>query len=245
MKPMLAKHYEYQDPRGWWLSEKIDGCRATFDGENFISRAGKVFPAPASMIAAMPKGVRLDGEIHGGIGTFQSTVGRIRRGDWHGLRYAIFDVINEEIFEARQAALKALSLPAWCDVVTHTRCASEAHLDDYEAAIIDKGGEGVILRKPQSLYQHKRSGDFLKLKRSQSAEAVVVDHAKGQGKHTGRCGALIAEYQGKLFKLGTGLSNDDRENPPKAGELVTFSFFELTAGGVPRFPVFVGVRNYE
>ena len=103
----------------------------------------------------------------------------------------------------------------------------------------------MILRKPQSLYQHKRSGDLLKLKRSQSAEAVVVDHAKGHGKHAGRCGALIAEYQGKLFKLGTGLSDDDRENPPKAGELVTFSFFELTAGGVPRFPVFVGVRNYE
>ena len=64
------------------------------------------------MIAAMPKGVRLDGEIHGGIGTFQATVGRIRRGDWHGLRYAIFDVINEELFEARQATLKALLSPS-------------------------------------------------------------------------------------------------------------------------------------
>jgi len=245
MKPMLARHYDHRDPTGYWISQKIDGCRAVFDGENFMSRTGKLFPAPASMVAAMPKGVKLDGEIHGGIGSFQATVGRIRRGDWHGLRYAIFDVINAEPFEARQATLKALQLPAWCEVLTHTRCASEDHLDRYEAAILDKGGEGVMLRKPQSLYQHKRSSDLLKLKRSQSAEAVVIGHAEGQGKHTGRVGALIASYAGQTFKLGTGLSNEDRENPPKAGELVTFSYFETTNSGKPRHPVFVGVRNYE
>jgi len=245
LKPMLARHYDYRNPRGYWMSQKVDGCRAVFDGENFISRSGKIFPAPAEMKEAMPKGVLLDGEIHGGIGTFQATVGRIRRGDWHGLRYAIFDVINAELFEARQATLKALQLPAWCEVLTHTRCASEDHLDRYEAAILDKGGEGVMLRKPQSLCQHKRSSDLLKLKRSQSAEAVVIDHAKGHGKHAGRCGAIVAEYQGKLFKLGTGLSDEQRDNPPKAGELVTFSFFELTRGGTPRFPVFVATRNYE
>ena len=243
--PMLAKQHDYRDPTGYWLSEKIDGCRASFDGENFISRTGKTFPAPAEMKEAMPKGVILDGEIHGGRGTFQDTVGRVRRGDWHGLRYAIFDVVSADPFEARQATLRALQLPAWCDVLTHTRCASEDHLDDYEATIIDKGGEGIILRKPQSLYQHKRSGDLLKLKRSQSAEAVVIGHAEGQGKHAGRCGALIAEYQGKRFKLGTGLSDDDRETPPKVGEWVTFSFFELTNNGTPRFPVFVAARNYE
>ena len=245
LKPMLARHYDYRNPRGYWLSQKIDGCRAVFDGENFISRSGKIFPAPAEMKEAMPKGMMLDGEIHGGIGTFQATVGRIRRGDWHGLRYALFDVINAEPFEARQATLKALQLPTWCEVLTHTRCASRAHLDDYEATILEKGGEGVILRKPQSLYQHRRSSDLMKLKRSQSAEAVVIDHAKGHGKHAGRCGAIVAEYQGRLFKLGTGLSDEQRENPPAVGELVTFSFFELTAGGVPRFPVFIAVRNYE
>ena len=245
LTPMLAKQYDYRDPTGYWLSEKIDGCRCGWDGFDFISRSGKVFPAPAAMKEAMPKGVILDGEIHGGRGTFQTAVGRIRRGDWHGLRYAIFDVINADPFEDRQATLKALQLPAWCECLTHTRCASEEHLEQFEDAIIQAGGEGVILRKHGSEYTHGRSSDLLKLKRIQSAEAVVIGHAEGQGKHAGRCGALVVEYQGKRFKLGTGLSDDDRETPPKVGEWVTFSFFETTNNGTPRFPVFVAARNYE
>ncbi len=92
-----------------------------------------------------------------------------------------------------------------------------------------------MLRKPQSLYQHRRSSDLMKLKRSQSAEAVVIDHAKGHGKHAGRCGALVAEYQGKLFKLGTGLSDEQRENPPAVGELVErFHYFELNEPAASR-----------
>jgi DNA ligase-1 len=245
LKPMLARHYDYRNPTGYWLSEKVDGCRSLFDGENFISRSGKIFPAPAEMKEAMPKGMILDGEIHGGIGSFQATVGRIRRGDWLGLRYAIFDVISEGTLEERQALLGEAPLPAFCEVLEQTQCTGHDHLDRYEAAILEKGGEGVMLRKPQSLYQHRRSSDLMKLKRSQSAEAVVIDHAKGHGKHAGRCGALVAEYQGKLFKLGTGLSDEQRENPPAVGEFVTFSFFELTRGGTPRFPVFVATRNYE
>ena len=33
--------------------------------------------------------------------------------------------------------------------------------------------------------------------------------------------------------------------PPDIGALVTFSFFELTDGGLPRFPAFVATRDYE
>ena len=32
MKPMLAKKYEAQPVKGWWLSEKLDGIRAIWDG---------------------------------------------------------------------------------------------------------------------------------------------------------------------------------------------------------------------
>ena len=73
----------------------------------------------------------------------------------------------------------------------------------------------------------------------------MTGYAEGKGKHTGRCGALIASYAGQTFKLGTGLSDEDRETPPSIGELVTFSYFETTNSGKPRHPVFVGVRDYE
>jgi len=57
--------------------------------------------------------------------------------------------------------------------------------------------------------------------------------------------ALVAKFAGGVFKLGTGLSDEQRDNPPAVGSMVTFSFFELTDGGLPRFPSFVGVRDYE
>lgn len=245
LKPMLARSYSCYDPRGWYMSEKLDGVRSLFDGESFISRNGKTFPAPAEMIASMPQGVVLDGELYGGIGQFQTTVGKVRRGDWHGLTYEVFDVINGDPFEARQDVLRALKLPDWCRVVDQVKCLSDEHLMSYEATLIKQGAEGVMIRRPGSLYQHKRSDDLQKIKRAQTAEALVTGYHEGQGRLAGTVGALIAEYAGKVFKLGTGLTDEQRDNPPPVGSMVTFSYFELTNSGVPRFPVFVSVRDYE
>jgi DNA ligase-1 len=102
-----------------------------------------------------------------------------------------------------------------------------------------------MIRKPQSLYKHGRSSDLLKIKQFQSAEAEVVGYEQGKGKHAGRVGALIASFCGEVFKIGTGLSNDQREAPPAIGSVVMFSFFELTDAGKPRFASFMGVRDYE
>ena len=245
LKPMLARSYSCYDPRGWWMSEKLDGVRAVFDGTAFISRNGKTFPAPAEMIASMPSGVVLDGELFAGRGQFQTTVGKVRSGDWRGLKFMAFDVINSEPWEARQATLRGLKLPGWCRVVEQVQCVSDEHLCEYEATLISKGAEGVMLRRPGSLYQHKRSDDLQKIKRGQTAEAVITGHERGKGRNESRTGALLAEYNGQSFSLGNGLTDEERDNPPAIGSRVTFSFFELTNGGKPRHPVFVGVRNYE
>lgn len=34
------------DPTGWWMSEKLDGCRAYWTGKRLISRTGKDWKAP-------------------------------------------------------------------------------------------------------------------------------------------------------------------------------------------------------
>ncbi len=48
---------------------------------------------------------------------------------------------------------------------------------------------------------------------------------------------------GTRFKVGTGLSDAERESPPALGAIVTFRYQELTDAGVPRFPSFVGERH--
>ncbi len=75
------------------------------------------------------------------------------------------------------------------------------------------------------------------------AEAVVIGHEDGKGRHRGRVGSLQCRMaSGKVFKVGSGLSDRERDHPPKIGTIISYRFQELTPDGVPRFPTYVGER---
>jgi len=247
MKLMLAKDYNDQDPSGWWMSEKLDGVRAVWTGSVLMSRNGNEFNAPDWFIEELPDGVYLDGELWEGRGMFQKTVGRVRanRGNWGRIKFMVFDVVSEGKCEARQNRLRAVKLPAHCRLVEQFMCKNRQHLDEFESGVLVSGGEGVMLRKPNSAYSHKRSPDLLKVKNVQMGEAVVNGYTDGQGKHIGRIGAIVCEYMGKVFNIGTGISDFLRECPPVVGSSVTFSFIGLTDGGIPRHASLITVRDYE
>src|ERR1051326_1842637 len=56
---LLAQKWEDTDPTGWWMSEKLDGVRAFWDGKQFLSRNRKLFLAPDWFLEGMPQ-VALD-----------------------------------------------------------------------------------------------------------------------------------------------------------------------------------------
>jgi DNA ligase-1 len=100
-----------------------------------------------------------------------------------------------------------------------------------------------MLRQPGSAYQAGRSPTLLKVKTFADAEARVVGHEPGRGRHKGRLGALLVELpDGVRFAVGTGLTDAERADAPPVGSTITFRYQELTDGGVPRFPSYVGVR---
>src|SRR5687767_10132731 len=68
------------DPTGWWLSEKLDGVRAYWDGRQFWSRLGNRFHAPDWFVAGLPD-TPLDGELWLGRKLFQKAVSIVRRQD--------------------------------------------------------------------------------------------------------------------------------------------------------------------
>ena len=100
-----------------------------------------------------------------------------------------------------------------------------------------------MLRKPGSFYETKRSNTLLKVKSFFDAEAVVIDHEPGKGKHKGRLGALVCRTAaGAECNVGTGFSDKERQSPPAIGSKITYRYQELGKdNGVPRFPSFVGV----
>src|SRR5262245_61120536 len=71
---LLAESWDTAtDLSGWWMSEKLDGVRAYWDGKQFLSRQGNLYHAPAWFTAGLPE-VPLDGELWIDRKKFQRTV---------------------------------------------------------------------------------------------------------------------------------------------------------------------------
>ena len=248
---LLAESWDTEsDIKGWWMSEKLDGARAFWDGKQFISRLGNTFVAPDFFMAGLPD-VPLDGELWIARKSFQRTMSVIKRQDrpveWKEVRYVVFDApTHGGAFEARLRFLDELLGKRPSDYVRlleQEPCRGTDHLMAELDRMGDVGGEGLMLRQPGSLYEAGRSSTLLKVKRFHDAEARVIGYLPGAGKHKGRTGSLECQLgSGVRFAVGTGLSDAERLHPPAIGSTITFKYQELSDGGVPRFPSYVGVR---
>jgi DNA ligase-1 len=249
---LLAESWDNAaDLSDWWMSEKLDGVRAYWDGKQFLSRQGNLYHAPAWFVEGLPQ-VPLDGELWIGRKKFQRTVSIVRRQDqndlWKEVRFLIFDAPGAAGgFEERLAFLKdtlARAEAKFAQSHEHTRCNSLDHLRAELARIESLSGEGLMLRQPGSNYVAGRSMTLLKVKTFHDAEAIIIGHQAGAGRHKGRMGALLVRLpNGTDFAVGTGFSDRERDNPPAIGATVTFRYQELSDAGVPRFPSYVGVRS--
>jgi|AGTN01.1.fsa_nt_gi ATP-dependent DNA ligase len=250
---LLAHPWDSQsDLTGWWISEKLDGVRAYWDGKQFISRQGNVYMAPDWFVEGLPDDIHLDGELWSARKQFQRTVSIVRRqdknADWKEVTFVVFDAPKMEVmFEERLEAIELLlkeRAPKYARAHEHIQCQGTTHLREELLRVESLGGEGLMVRKPRSKYEKGRSFTLLKVKTFHDAEALVIEHQPGAGKHKGRLGALGVELaDGTKFSVGTGFSDYQREHPPAIGSIITFRYQELSDSGVPRFPSFVRERT--
>jgi len=92
---LLAESWDNAlDLSDWWMSEKLDGVRAYWDGKQFLSRQGNFYHAPAWFIEGLPT-TTLDGELLIDRKKFQRTVSIVRRQDktdlWKEVKFLVFD----------------------------------------------------------------------------------------------------------------------------------------------------------
>ena len=248
---LLAESYdaEKHDPTGWWVSEKLDGVRAYWTGTEFLSRNGNRFDAPASLTSVLPN-TPLDGELWIARKDFNRTSGIVRSSSthpgWQEVKYVVFDApAVAGGFEVRIAAAKKLldGKSSRVEVLAQWQSGDGEMLKQELLLVEQLGGEGLMLRKPGSLYEPRRSFTLLKVKSFFDAEATVLGYEAGKGKHKDRMGALVCLFpNGVKFTCGTGFTDKERVAPPAVGATVTVKYQELFAGGQPRFPTFVGVR---
>jgi DNA ligase-1 len=239
------------DPTRWWVSEKYDGLRAYWDGQKLWSRKGNLIHAPDYFLAELPRDIALDGELWIGHGKFEETISivhtEIPDDRWKLVRYMVFDVPQAKgLFEQRMQFLRATVLEGnrFVRVVTQERCQGTAQLLAERDRVVREGGEGLMLRQPESAYEIGRSPTLLKVKPYDDAEATVIAHEPGKGKFAGKLGSLrVRTDDGREFSVGSGLTDVERESPPPVGTVITYRFRGLTAKGLPRFPSYLRVRR--
>ncbi len=224
---------------------------AYWDGKQFLSRKRNRFIAPDWFLEGMPD-VPLDGELWIARKAFNRTSGIVRRGDkpdlWNEIRYVVFDApAATGGFEDRLGFLTDLLAsrpPRFAHKHDHELCRDLEHMVGELTRVQSLGGEGLMLRQPRSKYETNRSSTLLKVKTFLDAEGVVIGHQPGAGKHKGRLGALLVRMpNGIEFRVGTGFSDRERASPPTIGTTITFRYQEFTEAGVPRFPIYAGIRD--
>ena len=241
----------------YWVSEKYDGVRGFWDGQKLFTRGGQPVNAPAWFTANWPT-TPLDGELWAGRGQFQKALSTVRQqtpddSAWRGIKFMVFDLPTEpgsftERLTTLNNAVAKLAVP-WVQAVPQSKVASHAALQSQLKQVSKAGAEGLMLHRGSSLYKGLRNDDLLKVKTHDDAEAKVIAHIPGKGKNAGQLGALLVEIapangkSAKRFKLGTGFSDAQRQNPPTVGSQVTYRYRGLSNSGVPRFASFMRQRD--
>jgi len=249
---LLANVYrDGVDLSAYLVSEKFDGVRAVWDGQTLQSRAGHPIAAPAWFTADWPK-TPLDGELWLARGQFERLSGIVRRmepvdAEWRQVHYLVFELPGaagsfRQRVRQMQSLVRQAAVP-WLQVIEQKPAVDRVHLQKMLAAVLQSGGEGLMLHRADAPYETGRSDTLLKVKPWLDAEAVVIAHLPGKGKYTGLLGALQVRLpDGRNLRLGTGFSDAERRQPPPIGAVVTYRYRELNANGLPRFASFLRVR---
>ncbi|WP_439114383.1 DNA ligase [Hydrogenophaga sp.] len=250
---MLSGVYRPGTPlEAYWLSEKYDGLRGYWDGQALLTRGGQTVQAPSWFTADWPT-VPMDGELWAGRGRFEHALSTVRQQipddeSWRTIRFMVFDLPAHpgtftQRISAYQQLVGQLAQP-WVQAVPQEKVNTHADLMKRLDRMVRDGGEGLMLHHGEALYRAVRSNDLLKVKTHEDAEARVTGHLPGQGKYANSLGALqVQTPDGRRFRLGSGLTDAQRHNPPAVGAWVTYRFRGLHASGLPRFASFVRVRD--
>ncbi len=275
-----------EPPEDWYASEKFDGFRSRYDSKKkkFISRQNKGFEGvPEWFKMAMPPNVNLDGELWVGRDCFEK-MGIVRRKDpdckeWIPVKFIVYDLPDLELpFEERIKSLEKIvknNKVRWnilreklpepfntleCPLIfaKQTKIKSEEHLNQLYNNVLQKNGEGLILKNPKSFYEDKRSNNMLKFKPDFDEEAIIVDYKLGNGKYTGLLGGFVCK---PLINMGSyqiidtkephefttsGMDDEVRINYKEThpiGTIITYTHNGKTKIGKPRFARYMRKRD--
>ncbi len=247
-----AKNYDNSKHNitNWYMSEKLDGIRAYWNGKELLSKNGNKIYAPSSFTKEFPP-FELDGELWTKRDDFESIQNIVLdtnpSSKWEKITYNIFEVPNEKgNFDKRLEKIKS-----WLDknpnkiikIIPQLICKNETDLNIYLKELLDKKAEGIILKNPNLEYFTGRSENILKVKKFYDDEGLVI--GLNYSKNGEFKSLKLKLNNGIIFNLGGGFSDIQRKEPPKIGNIVTFKYYDLTKNNKPKFASFLRIRKKE
>ena len=254
--PMLANKWEDRKKyisQPFYVQPKLDGVRLLVSKDGGISRTGKIVPGTEILGKGLTEGQYVDGEAFDPNMNFEELTS-VFKTDPLKLKFHVFDYFDlkklDMTFEERWDIVKSLSNPHY-EYVDTFNVKKHSDMMGFHKMFTQQGHEGTMIRDKDSVYEvGQRSNYLLKFKDFQTEEYEIIGANTGQGRDANAVVWICKTKDGHQFTVrpeGTiAQREEDYKNHEKfMGKMLTVRFQNLTALGVPRFPVGVVVRDYE
>lgn len=246
-----------------WADMKQDGIRGTYNfnaTQTLTTRNGNEIEGYDHIINLLKDMNKdnpnrmLEGELKGGtLNETMTQLNRIKGKDTSNFVYVLFDKLeymgDKNNFSQRYNELKALvetfNHPN-IQLNTSKMCNTPEELARYLLNLHFSGEEGIVVKLDKP-YEFKRSKHWIKLKLFYSVDVKVLDLEEGEGRNAGRLGAFVIDYNGVRVNVGTGYTDEMRDEywdhkEELIGSVIEIAYKQLTPDKSLQFPSFVKLR---
>jgi DNA ligase-1 len=220
----------------FWLTQKLNGVRATLYNGQLIARSGVPFKGLDHILKELRWAdcahIALDGELtladtHGlrDNEAFREATGILNSDDEHktGICFTIFDAIPYVDFDSANPKVSYSHRRTILNEVEETVSNSECvrvlpvlyhgkdlrKIDELLEQMIREDKEGLMLNTDVP-YKRTRHKGILKIKRFYTMDLPITGVEEGSGRLAGRLGAFVLDYKGNEVKVGSGFTDEQR-----------------------------------
>ena len=228
--------YPVAEGTEFWLTQKLNGVRATFYNGKLIARSGVAYKGLDDLISEierLPLGAYvLDGELtlkdKGSLSdneAFRVATGILNSDDVNktAICYTVFDIIPREDFDSDNPKIPYSERRKMLDIFSKfvsdngtLRVLPVLYQGD-DQLVIDKLLEQMVAEDKEGLmlntdvpYKRTRHKGILKIKRFYTMDLKIIGYEEGTGRLEGTLGALVLEYKGNTVKVGSGFTDEQR-----------------------------------
>lgn len=220
----------------FWLTQKLNGVRATFYNGQFVARSGVPYKGLDHIVKEISwvqnVGFVLDGELtlkdKGSLSdneAFRMATGILNSDDVHktSICFTIFDAISVRDFESAepkvQYANRRIVLNELADSFVDAEYVSvlpvlysgtdQSKIDEYLEQMVREDKEGLMANLDVP-YRRTRHKGILKIKRFYTMDLPILRCEEGTGRLEGTLGAFVLEYKDNEVKVGSGFTDEQR-----------------------------------